>query len=227
MTTLVDSFVNLKNIKVIDQNIDYEDYVALDLTISNSDLSSIDIKNPIAFETYIEKLLQENDAKVVFGGYNEKRFLYNHSGLFNDDSTCERNIHIGIDLWLKAGTPVLAAVDGKIHSFKNNIGTGDYGPTIILEHLLDGTTFYTLYGHLSIESISTIKIGDLVKQGNKIATLGNANVNGGYAPHLHFQIIKKIGDHKGDYPGVCSLVDLNYYLENCPDPNLLLKINEF
>lgn len=227
MTTLVDSFVNLKNIKVIDQNIDYEDYVALDLTISNSNLSSIDIKNPIAFETYIEKLLQENDAKVVFGGYNEKRFLYNQNGHFNNDQTHERNIHIGLDLWLKAGTPVLAAVDGKIHSFKNNIGTGDYGPTIILEHLLDGTTFYTLYGHLSIESISTIKTGTRVKQGSKIATLGEATVNGGYAPHLHFQIIKNIGNYLGDYPGVCSEKDLNYYLENCPDPNLLLKINEF
>lgn len=227
MTTLVDSFVNLKNIKVIDQNIDYEDYVALDLTISNSDLSSIDIKNPITFETYIEKLLQENDAKVVFGGYNEKRFLYNQNGHFNNDQTHERNIHIGLDLWIKAGTTVLAALDGTIHSFKNNIGNGDYGPTLILEHQLNGISFYTLYGHLSIESISTIKIGDLVKQGNKIATLGNANVNGGYAPHLHFQIIKKIGDYQGDYPGVCSLVDLNYYLENCPDPNLLLKINEF
>lgn len=224
METLENSFLKLKNIKVIDQTIDYKDYIAFDLSVSNIDLSKIDITNPTVFERYIEKLFQESDAKVAYGGYNEKRFLYNQSGLFNDDSTYERNIHIGLDLWIKAGTKVLAALDGKIHSFKNNIGTGDYGPTIILEHQLDGINFYTLYGHLSSESIIDIKIGTLVKQGCEIATLGEATVNGGYAPHLHFQIIKNIGNYIGDYPGVCSQKDLNYYLENCPDPDLLLKI---
>ena len=224
MQTLENSLLKLTNIKVIDQTIDYKDYIALDLSVSNIELSKIDIKNPTIFNAFIENLFQESDTKVAFGGYNEKRFLYNQSGLFNDDPTYERNIHIGLDLWIKAGTPVLAAVDGKIHSFKNNIGTGDYGPTIILEHQLDGINFYTLYGHLSSESIIDIKIGTHVKQGCEIATLGEATVNGGYAPHLHFQIIKNIGNYLGDYPGVCSEKDLNYYLKNCPNPNLLLKM---
>jgi murein DD-endopeptidase MepM/ murein hydrolase activator NlpD len=62
------------------------------------------------------------------------------------------------------------------------------------------------------------------KKGQQIATLGDASVNGDYSPHLHFQIIKNIGDYFGDYPGVCSKTDLNFYLDNCPNPNLLLKI---
>lgn len=227
MQTLENHFLKLKNIKVIDQTIDYKYYIALDLSVSNIELSKIDIKNPIVFESYIENLFQESDAKVAFGGYNEKRFLYNKNQHFKNDTVKERDIHIGLDLWIKAGTPVLAAIDGKIHSFKNNIGAGDYGPTIILEHQLEGIIFYTLYGHLSLESICNIKIGEKVKQGCEIATLGNASVNGGYAPHLHFQIIKNIGNSIGDYPGVCNSDDVNHYLENCPDPNLLLKINEF
>jgi murein DD-endopeptidase MepM/ murein hydrolase activator NlpD len=48
------------------------------------------------------------------------------------EETEERNIHIGLDLWIKAGTPILSALDGKIHSFIS-AGFGDYGPTIILE----------------------------------------------------------------------------------------------
>ncbi|HRN46046.1 MAG TPA: peptidoglycan DD-metalloendopeptidase family protein, partial [Flavobacterium sp.] len=136
----------------------------------------------------------------------------------------ERNIHIGLDLWIKAGTPVLAALDGFIHSFNYNTGVGDYGPTIIIEHKIKNQHFHTLYGHLSLESISNINIGDPVLKGMQIATLGDAAVNGDYSPHLHFQIIEEIPNKFGDYPGVSTKSDLNYYLKNCPDPNLLLKI---
>jgi hypothetical protein len=55
--------------------------------------------------------------------------------------------------------------------------------------------------------------------------LGLPPINGDYAPHLHFQIIIDMENKKGDYPGVCSSKTLAFYLQNCPDPNLLLKIN--
>jgi murein DD-endopeptidase MepM/ murein hydrolase activator NlpD len=77
---------------------------------------------------------------------------------------------------------------------------------------------------LSLDSLIGKKIGTKVKQGETIATLGSAPINGDYAPHLHFQIIFDIENKTGDYPGVCSKNDLTYYLQNCPDPNLLLKI---
>ena len=162
--------------------------------------------------------------RSAFGGYNEERNLYKSSLIFNDDENEERNIHIGMDLWIKAGTPVLAVVDGEVYGFDFNAGKGNYGPTIILKHSIENKSFYTLYGHLSVESIETIEIGTIFKKGQQIATLGHSSVNGGYAPHLHFQIIKNIENYSGDYPGVCSKKDLHYYLENCPDPNLLLKI---
>jgi murein DD-endopeptidase MepM/ murein hydrolase activator NlpD len=214
----------IENVKVIDAKIDYNQYVPLDLSIKNETLRERNIDNAADFEKYIENYLTENNAKVAYGGYNEIRNLYKRSEIFNDSKTEERNIHIGLDLWIKAGTPVLAAVDGFIHSFNYNTGVGDYGPTIILEHKIEEHTFYTLYGHLSLESISHIEIGDIYEKGQQIATLGDATVNGDYAPHLHFQIIKKIINSFGDYPGVCSASDLNHYLENCPDPNILLKI---
>jgi murein DD-endopeptidase MepM/ murein hydrolase activator NlpD len=78
---------------------------------------------------------------------------------------------------------------------------------------------------LALASIKNLKNGMPFKKGQQLATLGNSSKNGDYAPHLHFQIIKNIEDYDGDYPGVCSESDLDFYLDNCPDPNLLLKIN--
>ena len=215
---------SIQNVKVVDDTIGYNDYFPIDLSTANQDFSEQKIENSSSFEAYIEFYLLKNKAKVLYGGYSEKRNLYQRSDIFNDLETEERNIHIGLDLWIKAGTTVLAALDGKIHSFNFNTGLGNYGPTIILEHAIEDHIFYTLYGHLSIESIEEIEIGDVFKKGQKLATLGDAGVNGDYAPHLHFQIIIDIQENFGDYPGVCSQNNFDYYLENCPDPNLLLKI---
>lgn len=224
MPTLENLFSRLENVKVIGDSIPYSKYSPIDLSISNDDLSKIDMENAGDFENQVESLLQKNNAKVAFGGYNEERNLYKSSQLFNDQEKEERNIHIGMDLWIKAETPILAAIDGTVHGFDFNAGKGNYGPTIILKHCVENETFYTLYGHLSMESIENLEIGTVFKKGQKMATLGDASVNGGYAPHLHFQIIKDIKNCLGDYPGVCSKNDLDYYLENCPDPNSLLRI---
>jgi len=214
----------IENVKVIDATIDYKQYIPLNLSITNEDLKNLKLDSATDFENYIENYLAKHNAKVAYGGYFEIRNLYKRSSIFNDSSVDERNIHIGLDLWIKAGTPVLAAVDGIIHSFNNNIGVGDYGPTIILEHIIDKLKFYTLYGHLAVNSIAEIKVGTVVTKGQQIATLGDASVNGDYAPHLHFQIIRELQNSSGDYPGVCSSKDQEYYLQNCPDPNILLKI---
>ncbi|SDX44306.1 peptidoglycan DD-metalloendopeptidase family protein [Flavobacterium degerlachei] len=224
MTSLETLLRNTQDVKVIDRSIDYNEYIPLDLSAFNPELSKFDIKCAVSFEEFIEKHLTLNDAKVAFGGYNEQRNLYQRSTVFKDEKTEERNIHIGLDLWIKARTPVLSALDGKVHSFNFNAGFGDYGPTIILEHQLENQIFYTLYGHLSLDSLKDLEIGTVFKKGEQFATLGNAAVNGDYSPHLHFQIIKNIAEKFGDYPGVCSKKELPFYLENCPDPNLLLKI---
>ena len=85
-------------------------------------------------------------------------------------------------------------------------------------------THLDVYKRQSLDSINYLKIGEIFKKGQRLATLGNSTMNGNYAPHLHFQIIKDLENNFGDYPGVCSKNKLEFYLENCPDPNLLLKI---
>jgi murein DD-endopeptidase MepM/ murein hydrolase activator NlpD len=225
MTSLETVLRNTQNVKVIADSISLNQYVALDLSVLNHNLSKESLADSADFENYIEGYLTLHDAKVAYGGYNEERNLYKRSTIFKDEETEERNIHIGLDLWIKAGTPILAALDGKVHSFNFNAGFGDYGPTIILEHQVESQTFYTLYGHLSLDSLDNIATGTVYKKGQQIGSLGDSAVNGDYSPHLHFQIIKNIEGNFGDYPGVCTKSDLDFYLDNCPNPNLLLKIS--
>ncbi|WP_299384979.1 peptidoglycan DD-metalloendopeptidase family protein [uncultured Lacinutrix sp.] len=214
-----------QNICVIDASISKSDYTPIDLSEANTDLQNFDISSSKDWDTYITNYLNERNKKVAFGGYLEKRGIYNRSDYFNNPNPeTERNIHIGLDLWIAAGTSVLAAFNGEVHSFNDNTNYGDYGPTIILKHELEGFVFYTLYGHLSRESLSNLKLGEKVSQGQTIAYLGEAEVNGDYAPHLHFQIIIDIQDKVGDYPGVSSLIDLDFYKENTVDPEAVLGL---
>ncbi|MBK0368497.1 peptidoglycan DD-metalloendopeptidase family protein [Flavobacterium agrisoli] len=207
-------------------SVDYKSFVPIDLSKNNADLTTNRLESPQEFENYIKEYLEQNNAKVAYGGYLEERKLYQRSSIFNNNETAERSIHIGMDLWIKAETTINCPIDGEIHSFKNNTGLGDYGPTLILKHIVKNEVFYTLYGHLSLKSITNLSLGTILKKGEKLATLGYASENGNYAPHLHFQIIKNIEDHWGDYPGVCSKDTVDFYAENCPNPNLILKINK-
>ncbi len=217
-------FKNLQAAKVISPEIAYSEYLPLDLSVTNADLQNHKLETAQEYEAFIQNQLDADGGKIMFGGYIETRNLYQRSTVFKNSNTDERNIHIGLDLWINQEAPIYAALDGKIHSFKNNTALGDYGPTLILEHEIDDFKFHTLYGHLSEESLIGKNVGDSVQKGTQIATLGLPPINGDYAPHLHFQIIIDMEGKFGDYPGVCSEKMLSFYKENCPDPNWLLKI---
>lgn len=212
-------------IKVLDETIPFSSYTPIDISENQAFLQHIDVSSSKAWETYIQQYLITHQAQVAYGGYLEVRNLYERSSHFTSlDRDNLRNIHLGMDLWATAGTRVLASIEGKVHSFQDNNQFGDYGPTIILEHLVDGLSFFTLYGHLSRESINNLSVGQVILQGSTLGTLGDSSVNGDYAPHLHFQIIKEMQGHVGDFPGVCSKQNLDKFKAICPDPNLLLKI---
>ena len=89
-------------------------------------------------------------------------------------------------------------------------------PTIILFHPVLG--IYSLYGHLAIEDLEGLSVGMPIAAGQLLCHLGEPSENGGWPPHLHFQLIRDMQGYSGDYPGVCSPRDLPFYSENCPDP---------
>jgi len=223
MKELQDILLTLPPIRLM--NASNEDYVAINISSSNSALHGFNVASSKEWELYIDSYIKDRHAKIAYGGYLEVRDIYNRSSHFNDTSDEDRNIHLGIDFWTQAGTVVSAPLEGVIHSFKNNTNYGDYGPTIILEHRIGDVKFYTLYGHLSLDSIRYLQKGKKIQQGETIGYLGDAFVNGDYAPHLHFQLVIDIENYEGDYPGVSSKERLEFYKRNCPDPNLLLKLS--
>ncbi|MBZ9652052.1 peptidoglycan DD-metalloendopeptidase family protein [Psychroflexus montanilacus] len=224
MLNLLKDHFNSRFFSILGPAYSESDYVPLDLSHQATSEMALDLSTEFALQDYLEIYLKERQAKAAFGGYLEKRSLYDRSSYFGDSShSHKRNIHLGLDVWAPAETPVYSPLAGKIHSQQDNLNYGDYGPTIILEHELKGGKFYTLYGHLSRESLYSYKVGEEILLNQPLALLGTNEVNGNYAPHLHFQLIMDLGDKAGDYPGVSSETDLEFYKNNCPDPNLLLN----
>ena len=187
--------------------------VALDLSATNSELNPSIYGNVSTFQDYIEGKL---GGKMGFGGYLEHRVIYESYENFATASTDFRNIHLGMDFWTKAGTPVFAPFAGEVHSFQANQGAGNYGPTIILYHPAE--KIYSLYGHLAEQDLEGLSVGMPIAEGQMLCHLGEPNENGGWPPHLHFQLIRDMQGFTGDYPGVCSQREKAFYAENCPDP---------
>lgn len=91
--------------------------------------------------------------------------------------------HLGIDIKADKTTVVKASEAGTIKSIKND---PRYGLSVIIEHQ-DG--YETLYANLLTTEF--VKVGEQVKQGQSIATVGDtATFEIADEPHLHFEIIK-------------------------------------
>jgi peptidoglycan LD-endopeptidase LytH len=200
-----------------------ENTLKLDFTEENQELKSVDLSKTGVFNHYVFDQLRLKNKKFGIGGYLEKRAIYRRSDVFATAGSDFRNIHLGIDIWTEAGAPVFAPTDGLVHSFQDNAGFGNYGPTIILEHELDGKKLYSLYGHLFLSDLTNVEIGQKFKAGEKLCHIGPFPENGDWPPHLHFQLMWDLGENWGDYPGVAAEKDLDYYQANCPDPNRIIR----
>lgn len=151
------------------------------------------------------------------GKYNEKRPEMYVAAQYND----ERNIHMGVDIWAKAGEPVFSFYEGAVAYKRDNNQQGNYGPTIILRCEISDTVLYALYGHLSRASLQMLSLGEIVRKGQRIGELGEEHVNGGWIPHLHFQLsLEDPGE--ADMPGVVSTDDREEALQIYPDPRIVL-----
>ena len=208
----------------------------LEFTEDNQELTSDILNDTQKFTEHLNGKIQTSHAKYGIGGYGEYRSVYSRSKLFDARNSPlgnlgeiaePRRLHLGIDIWGKPNTPVMAPLDGIVHSFSSNNNYGDYGVTIILSHQLEGSTFYTLYGHLSLNSIKNLQVGDTIRKGDVFGEFGIPIENGHWPPHLHFQVIIDIEGWIGDYPGVCKFSEKEAYLANCPDPDLILQMNQY
>jgi murein DD-endopeptidase MepM/ murein hydrolase activator NlpD len=188
------------------------------LPVSLADVD-FDVSDAEAFDRAIARW--RGDAPALYGGYGEDRGVYAASPLFDGEEE-PRTIHLGIDVWTDAGTPVCTPLDAVVHSTAINDAYGDYGGTVILAH--DG--FFTLWGHLAHREVLELADGAVLAAGAAFARLGSREENGGWPPHLHLQQILDLLDRRGDFPGVARRSERARWLSLCPDPWPLLCAGE-
>ncbi len=162
----------------------------------------IDVSDLDAFMAYIQD--RRGASPALIGGYDEDRSVYS-SELFRVGSEA-RTIHLGVDVWTDAATPIGAPLAAEVHSRGINDGLGDYGGTVILAH----------------RSVEGLRDGQAVAAGEVFAWLGSPAENGGWPPHLHFQRIEDMLGYRGDFPGVATRADRARWLALCPNPMDLL-----
>ncbi|MEW2076459.1 M23 family metallopeptidase [Streptomyces sp. NPDC017966] len=107
---------------------------------------------------------------------------YKLSASFAQNGGMWASKHSGQDYAVPTGTPVMATHGGTVVKAGPN-GAGDgpaYGNAVVIKH---GNGTYSQYAHLSQVDV---RIGQIVKTGQKIALSGNTGNSSG--PHLHFEI---------------------------------------
>ncbi len=195
----------------------------LDFTAANPRLARPEaLRDTAAFAQVVQQMLADQHAATGLGGYLENRVIYRRSPHFGGPGAA-RSLHLGVDVWVPAGTPVAAPLPAVVHSVADNAGFGDYGPTVVLAHALAGTAFYSLYGHLGRADWLRLRPDQALAAGETFAAVGPYPENGDWPPHLHFQLITDMQGRRGDFPGVARVEERDYWAALCPDPNLLLR----
>lgn len=204
------------------EKLNSQNTMSLDFSPSNTSLDDVEITDTDIFNQFVFDQLKTSEKKYGIGGYLEHRAIYRRSQVFATAESDFRDIHLGIDIWCEAGSPIYAPFDAVIHSFQDNDSFGNYGPTIILEHDLDGKKLFSLYGHLTRTDLDSLQVGQKLEKGEKFCHVGPFPENGDWPPHLHYQLMWDMLGNSGDFPGVASRKDLIKFSEICPDPNLII-----
>jgi len=209
--------------KVVDFNVARDKLLPLDFTAANTELTHEILADTELFSEWVNGKLAKANARYGIGGYNEHRTIYGRSTHF-DTIEEPRRLHLGIDIWGPAETPIYNFKDAIVHSFNFNDNFGDYGATIILQYQFDDLVCHALYGHLSLASLDGLTKGQFIPLGKQFASFGVKEENGFWPPHLHFQLIFDMEGMEGDYPGVCQFSKRAHYLSNCPDPESIIGL---
>jgi len=201
---------------------------ALDLSVGSDLFAAQDVgAGPERFDVLIRRDVDGDPDAVAVGGYAEARLLYTtpEFATAEDPAAERRTVHLGTDLWTYAGTALHAPRAGRVVHVHDNDAPLDYGPMVVLEHATDdGVPFWSLYGHLAVETLSHLREGDAVAVGDVIGWIGSPPRNGDWAPHVHCQVILDLLDLGVDYPGVAVPSQASTFLGLSPDPALLLGL---
>ena len=168
-----------------------------------------------------------NSHSIALGLYGEPRLIYTDVAFSSGQYKAgpRRTVHLGLDVFAPAGSPIHAPMDGVVVALENCTGDLDYGGLLVLSHTIgSGEVFYSLYGHLDPDVCHQRSIGQRIKAGEIIALLGDQSNNGGWSPHLHCQLALSIQGMGADWPGVADPDKRRLWTALCPNPAPLLNL---
>ncbi len=209
----------------------------LDCEINNLNKSIIKLsEKPFSTKKYLQNhnilnrkinsYLKLNDSDIGIGLYKEKRqILKVHNYNSQLISGKKKDMHLGIDIYAKAGTNIRSPLNGKVFTLNKNSAEHECRTKLILEHKINQyIKFYTIYGNLSKKSLVSLKIDQNIKKGNIIGQIGNSNTKSALPEHLHFQISIDMMSDQLNFPAVSERSLLDFWSKISPDPNLILEI---
>ena len=77
---------------------------------------------------------------------------------------------------------------------------------------------------LGRECLNNLYFGQVIARAEPFAKIGEPNENGGWLPHVHFQVILDLFDFEGNFPGVALPSQQSLWTSICPDPSRMLGI---
>ncbi len=184
------------------------DVCAIDWSVTSPLAAHPEIAAPVAQQTLqTARIMEDAGAAVGVGRFGEPRLVYAgpEYAVPTNAGPGWRTVHLGVDLSCPPGTPVQALCDGVVERVDDDAVDGGYGPVVTIRHAPpDCPAFFTLSGHLSRASVAAIAPGQEVRGGDAIGAVGEPHENGGWPPHLHFQVMTDLLDLDRPFPGVAE-----------------------
>ncbi|HEY6539331.1 MAG TPA: aminotransferase class III-fold pyridoxal phosphate-dependent enzyme, partial [Ktedonobacteraceae bacterium] len=213
---------------IVEPELKFENVPVFDLSVGSPETGNVPETRDITSLTQKPSgRMQTAHSAIGIGRYNEARIIHTsiEQHIETNGGPAWPTIHLGLDLFMAADSPVYAPLAGVVHSFGQNDETPG-GATLVLEHTVGegALIFYTLYGNVSADSLTALSNGMPVEQGAQIARICREPGNEGLPPHLHFQLVTDMLDRQGHFPAYALPGERDVWLSLSPDPNLVAGI---
>ncbi|WP_053150690.1 aminotransferase class III-fold pyridoxal phosphate-dependent enzyme [Pseudomonas protegens] len=168
----------------------------------------------------------EHQVPLGIGPWGEERTIYTDAAFESRFIAGQRRIiHLGVDLIMPAGTPLYTPLAGVVRSVEVEREPLGYGGLIMLEHSPEGCPpFLTLWGHMAHEALTRLKPGDRLEAGALVGHMGADTENGGWLPHVHFQMSTDTQLQASEFIGVGERAYLEVWADLFPDASTLAGI---
>ncbi|HET6620395.1 MAG TPA: aminotransferase class III-fold pyridoxal phosphate-dependent enzyme, partial [Dongiaceae bacterium] len=161
----------------------------------------------------------KDGTELGIGPWGEQRPVYSSDAfrsLFDPD--LRRTMHLGLDLFAPAGSNVRTPLDATVVDLYETDVPLDYGHAVLLRHEPEGLAFYSLWGHLSAQTVRDRKVGEQLRAGEVIGQLGDTHENGNWQPHVHIQLITYRPERAADIIGAGEPGYRDVWRDLFPDP---------